>query len=237
MTHLKAIIFGAIGVIAETSDLQRQSFNVAFAQAGLDWDWDPETYRELLLINGGQNRLRSYRDNHPQTMPISDALIAELHERKTAAYAKMMEDGSLKPRAGVSSLMASCKAAGVLTALCTSTSRSNVDAIALGLGSQLNFGDFVSVITINKIAAAKPAPDAYLRCLSELGLGAQEVVAVEDTPVSMASARAAHIKVIATPGTMTADQDFSGAALVVPDLTSVTVASISKLLDLDKRQA
>jgi beta-phosphoglucomutase-like phosphatase (HAD superfamily) len=48
MSQLKAVIFGAIGTIAETSDLQRQAFNAAFKAAGLDWNWNAEVYRDLL---------------------------------------------------------------------------------------------------------------------------------------------------------------------------------------------
>jgi HAD superfamily hydrolase (TIGR01509 family) len=230
MAQLRAVIFGAIGVIAETSDLQRQSFNAAFAEAGLDWAWDAETYRALLSVNGGQNRLRTYRDADAARAGVSDALIATVHERKTAHYARIIESGGLTPRAGVVALMAACKAAGVVTALCTSTSRANVDAIADGLAGQLDFADFASITTIDKIAAVKPAPDAYLHCLGALGVTADDVIAIEDTPVSMASARAAGIRVLATPGAMTADQDFSDAALVVPDLNVVTLAMIEALL-------
>jgi HAD superfamily hydrolase (TIGR01509 family) len=230
MAQLRAVIFGAIGVIAETSDLQRQAFNAAFAEAGLDWAWDAEIYRALLSINGGQTRLRAYRDADPARADVSDAVIAALHGRKTAYYAQIIKGGGLAPRVGVAELMAACKAAGVVTALCTSTSRANVDAIADGLAGQLDFTDFASITTIDKIAAAKPAPDAYLHCLATLGLTAREVIAIEDTPVSMASACTAGIAVIATPGAMTADQDFSDAALVVPDLNAVTLATIEALL-------
>jgi HAD superfamily hydrolase (TIGR01509 family) len=230
MVQLKAVIFGAIGVIAETSDLQRQAFNAAFAEAGLDWAWDTATYRDLLSINGGQERLRAYRDAEPARAGVSDALIATLHDRKTALYASIIEDGGLAPRSGVTELMAACKAAGVRTAFCTSTSRDNVDAIAQGLAGQIDFADFASITTIDKIAAVKPAPDAYLHCLGALGVNADAVIAIEDTPVSINSARAAGIRVIATPGAMTAGQDFSDAVLVVPDLTMVTLATIEALL-------
>jgi HAD superfamily hydrolase (TIGR01509 family) len=230
MAQVKAVIFGAIGVIAETSDYQRQAFNAAFAEAGIDWCWDAETYRALLSINGGQARLRAYRDADTARASVSDALIETLHEHKTAHYAQLVDTGGLAPRAGVVALLASCKAAGVRVAFCTSTSRDNVEAIASGLGNQMNFGDFASITTIDKIARVKPAPDAYLHCLGALGLTAHDVIAIEDTPVSMASAHAAGITVIATPGAMTAGQDFSGAALVVPDLTHVTLAGIEALL-------
>tara|TARA_B110000503_G_scaffold47893_1_gene77939 strand:+ start:1294 stop:1407 length:114 start_codon:yes stop_codon:yes gene_type:complete len=35
---VKAVFFGSIGTLVETSDLQRRAFNQAFAEAGLDWD-------------------------------------------------------------------------------------------------------------------------------------------------------------------------------------------------------
>jgi HAD superfamily hydrolase (TIGR01509 family) len=230
MTHLKAVIFGAIGVIAETSDLQRRAFNAAFAEAKVDWSWDEATYRDLLSINGGQNRLRYYRNVNPEQQSISDELIIELHSAKTRCYGQMLTHGTLSPRAGVAALIAECGAAGIRTALCTSTSRANVDAIATGLGKQLNFDAFETVITIDKIEAVKPAPDAYFRCLADLGLAADEVIAIEDTPVSMAAARAAGIKVIATPGEMTRDQDFSGAVLEVPSLGSLSLQDIMNII-------
>ena len=36
----KAILFGSIGTLAETSDLQRNAFNEAFKISGLNWFWD-----------------------------------------------------------------------------------------------------------------------------------------------------------------------------------------------------
>ena len=229
MSNLKAVILGAIGVVAETSDLQRQAFNAAFSEAGLGWSWDQETYRALLSINGGQARLRSYRASLNNGTAVSDAMIASLHQRKTELYAERIAGGSLSPRTGVVELIAACQQAGIPTALCTSTSRDNVDAIATGLGATLNFDAFATIVTIDRIAHAKPAPDAYFHCLKMLGLTAHEVIAIEDTPVSMASAISAGISVIATPGAMTKDQDFSGAALVVQDLALLTLADIETL--------
>lgn len=230
MVKSKAVIFGAIGVIAETSDLQRQAFNLAFEEAKLDWNWDAETYRHLLSINGGQARLRAYRDEGANRSDVTETMIAALHDRKTHHYAALTAGGALKPRRGVAELIKICQDAGVRVAFCTSTSVENVDAIKAALGDTLDFAAFASITTIDKIARVKPAPDAYLHCLSQLGLAAHEVVAIEDTPVSMASAIAAGIAVIATPGAMTGDQDFSGAALVAGDLATVTLEQIDAVL-------
>jgi HAD superfamily hydrolase (TIGR01509 family) len=230
MAQVKAVIFGAIGVIAETSDLQRQAFNLAFREQGLDWEWNSETYRRLLSINGGQSRLRAYRDEDAQRADVTEAAIATIHERKTHHYAALTKAGALTPRPGVAALIKACQNGGVHVALCTSTFAENVDSIKAALGDAFDFGAFASITTIDKIGAVKPAPDAYIHCLSQLGLSAQEVVAIEDTPVSMASALAAGIAVIATPGAMTDDQDFAGAALVVGDLETIKLEEIDAVL-------
>lgn len=230
MSLLKAIIFGAIGVIAETSDLQRKAFNTAFEEANLDWFWDVATYRDLLLVNGGQARLCVYRDENPDKSPVSDALIAALHKRKTHHFATYVNDGAVVPRSGVVELMQMCQAAGIRMAFCTSTSIQNVNAIRDALSQKLDFSMFESVTTIDKIDRVKPAPDAYLYCLEQLGLSADTVIAIEDTPVSMASAIAAGIAVIATPGMMTKDQDFSSASRIVYDLGSLTLHDFEAVL-------
>ena len=45
---IKAVIFGSIGTLVETSDIQRQSFNQAFKTLGIDWYWDKDNYKKLL---------------------------------------------------------------------------------------------------------------------------------------------------------------------------------------------
>ena len=58
---LKAIIFGSIGTVTETSDMQHRAFNRAFAEAGLNWDWDFETYKDMVAgdgaVVGGSERI------------------------------------------------------------------------------------------------------------------------------------------------------------------------------------
>ena len=56
----KAVLFGSIGTLAETSDLQRNAFNEAFKISGLDWFWDEDIYRKLLSKSGGTTRINDY---------------------------------------------------------------------------------------------------------------------------------------------------------------------------------
>ena len=71
-------------------------------------------------------------------------------------------------------------------------------------------------------AAAKPAPDAYRAAAAALGFAPAACVAVEDTPRGVRAARAAGMPVIAVPGVLTADQDFTGAARRLARLDALT---------------
>ncbi len=228
--QLKAVIFGAIGAVAETSDMQRQAFNAAFKQAGLDWKWSAIAYKDLLKTNGGQARIRAFRDADPSRAEVDDKMIEKLHAAKEASFVEALGKSKLAPRPGVQELMQACLDAGVKIAWCTSTSVANVKAIKQALGKQLPLKDLASTVTVDRIAAAKPAPDAYLQCLEDLGLAAQDVVAIEDAPVSIAAAKAAGIVTVATPGETTTGQDFAAADLVVTSLSSVTLESLDELL-------
>ncbi len=238
MSQLQAVIFGSIGTIAETSEIQRQAFNLAFAEAGLDWNWDAQTYRDLLKINGGQNRIRAYRDTitaaapsaNPLRTDVTDFQIAALHQAKQKYYVALLENTPLHPRTGVVELSEACRQAGLRVAFCTSTSIENVNGIGAALSGLLPFARFATIVTREQIDRPKPAPDAYRYCLQQLGLTADEVIAIEDTPVSLTAAKTAGITTIATPGATTSDQDFGAADLVVPDLNGVTIDRLSELL-------
>jgi HAD superfamily hydrolase (TIGR01509 family) len=230
MAQLKAVIFGAIGTIAETSDLQRQAFNAAFAEAGLDWNWDISTYHELLNTNGGQNRIRAYRDADPARAGVTDDAIAKLHQSKTQHFANLLANTPVSPRPGVVELVDTCQKANVRVAFCTSTSKENVEAIRDALAQLLPFDRFATIVTIDQIGQPKPAPDAYIYCLQQLGITADEAIAIEDTPVSVTAAKAAGLTTIATPGAAFGDRDFYVADTIMPDLTNLTIDNLSSLL-------
>ena len=60
MKYYKALLFGSIGSIVETSEIQRKSFNKAFKQYGLDWNWTKREYQNLLSKSGGKDRISRY---------------------------------------------------------------------------------------------------------------------------------------------------------------------------------
>ena len=55
-------MFGSIGTIVETSDIQRNSFNDAFKLTGLNWNWGELEYKKLLKKSGGATRIKEFGD-------------------------------------------------------------------------------------------------------------------------------------------------------------------------------
>ena len=75
------LIFGSIGTVMETSDVQRRAYNQALKEAGLHWDWSPEIYSELLNQSGGQERLAMLAA--ATGAKLSAQQIESIHARKT----------------------------------------------------------------------------------------------------------------------------------------------------------
>ncbi len=223
MNPTKAILLGSIGVLAETSDIQRRAYNAALREFGVDWNWDPDTYRELLKEAGGQQRLKRLSDENGNI--LTDGTIRNIHRRKTEIACDEVRAG-IDLRTGVADLVQEASQLGIQIALVTSTYRPNIDAIVYGSGGALPINAFATVLTRDDVEAGKPAPDVYLAALQRLGIGADDVVAIEDSEASVASARAAGIHTIATPGEFTRGQDFSNANRVLDSLGELALSTL-----------
>jgi beta-phosphoglucomutase-like phosphatase (HAD superfamily) len=79
---------------------------------------------------------------------------------------------------------------------------------------------FEQIVTADRVDAAKPAPDLYLRAVELLGVDPREVIALEDSPNGVAAAKAAGLYCIAVPGPMTRTLSFEAADAVLPSLES-----------------
>ena len=159
-TMIETVLFGSIGVLAETSDIQR-AYNQAMVEAGIDWSWDRDTYRRLLTISGGQARLRLLAD--ATNAQLSEDQIVGIHRRKTEIACSEISESKTPLRPGVAELVRWALGADKTLGLVTSTYRPNIDAIAKAAGSELSLDDFAVVLTTDDVARGKPAPDVSRR--------------------------------------------------------------------------
>jgi beta-phosphoglucomutase-like phosphatase (HAD superfamily) len=236
---IKAIIFDVDGTLADTEDGHRKSFNKAFAESGLDWNWDAALYAKLLKVTGGKERIKHFVETfRPDFAKPADyeGFVKNLHAVKTRHYTDMLCEGNIPLRPGIKQLIHDAHAAGTTLAIATTTTPENVTALLeVGLGG--NWADFFAANGCGDIVPhKKPAPDIYYWVLEKLGLSADECIALEDSENGLRSSLSAGIKTIVTVNHYTRNQNFTGAAAVFDDLSDLAAFCQAAGLPLPKQQ-
>ena len=191
---MDAILFGSIGTLVETSELQRQSFNLAFKEVGLDWYWNTATYCKLITEPGGMKRLKNYSENN-----LSEPEIKNIHALKEQYFAKLVPE-KLYLRPTVQEVINYALKARLKLGFITTTSNSNIELIEAGIKKQLDLNIFDLVTTVSDVSKPKPDPEIYEFALKKLKLSPQNAIVVEDTPVNQLCASNAGLKCVLFPG-------------------------------------
>ena len=219
---LKALIFDVDGTLADTEiNGHRVAYNKTFSELGLDWQWSPELYGDLLSVSGGKQRMRYYVKKYAPPLPAKpdlDTLISDIYSRKTQVFKEMLISGALPLRTGVKRLFREAMDAGLRLAIATTTAPSNVKyLISSNLGEEaLDWFDIIAAGDI--VPNMKPSPEIYQLVLEEMGWDPTDCLAFEDSYNGVQSALGAGLPVIITITDYTSDEDFSGADLVLSSL-------------------
>jgi HAD superfamily hydrolase (TIGR01509 family) len=229
---LRALIFDVDGTLADTENAHLAAFNQAFAEAGLDWQWDEPLYTKLLEVSGGKERIaHHWATVHGDRHAIDGGALADtvqrIHDLKTAAYEKRVALGEVKLRAGVLELIETAHTAGLRLAIATTTSPVNIAALLRSaIGPDWRY-TFDVVEDASTAARKKPHPQVYRQTLQRLRLPAADCLAFEDSANGLIAARGAGLATVVTPNAFTAHHDFAGALRVLPSLHGV---GLNKLL-------
>jgi HAD superfamily hydrolase (TIGR01509 family) len=216
---VSALIFGGIGTLVETSELQREAFNDAFSLSGLPFSWSKTEYNRTLTISGGIKRLSHVVLQDGAALTADQ--MTKIHADKTARFAELLRDRHLPLRDGVSTLLQQASSRGVKLAWATTTSKANIQAITEATAGALRPDMFAFIGNDTLVQRQKPDPEIYLTTLLHLGLKPDQVMAVEDSPTGVASATAAGLATIAFPGAAHLSQNFSTAAMTVNDVSNL----------------
>jgi len=216
---MPAVLFGSISTLADTSEIQRDAFNRAFAEHGLDWQWDREEYAGLLASSGGRDRVAAYAEERGEDVD-ADAV----HATKSRIYQETLAATEIAPREGVVETIRAAREQGFQVGLVTTTSADNLAALGAALADSVAFDEFDVVVDVSKVGARKPDAEAYSYALAQLGADAGDAVAIEDNLGGVASAQAAGVAVVAFPNGNTVTHDFGSTrrveALDLADLRS-----------------
>ncbi|MEM7699265.1 MAG: HAD-IA family hydrolase [Verrucomicrobiota bacterium] len=202
MHNPSAILFGAIGSVVESSELQYQSFIAAFRDAGLDWVWEREAYKEMLRKPGGLERIRQY------AISKGDQIDPEaIYAGKNEHFHRGLRENPPALRQGVADVIEHCRAAGKPLGFVTTTTRSTLNTLFEVIDG-ISAEDFSFIGDRTLVDKGKPAPDIYQLALREIGFDAKrnEVLAIEDSPSSRTSAIDAGLACVFFPGAYILDR-------------------------------
>ena len=220
---LKAVIFGSIGSFSETSLIQLESFNEALSQNGLKQQWDEKEYIEFLKIQGGLNRLK-------QVFPESSPQVLEkIHSDKTRLFQQKLAEGESFLRIGFEAFCEMLLQNNILIGLASTTFLDSIDAILKSLNT-ISRENFAFIGHQGLTQRQKPDPEIYEIALREMGVKKEEVLAFEDTRLSLMSPIHAGIKTIAIPGELSSGQDFSEATLVIQQYSDLDLERLNEIL-------
>ena len=220
---LKAVIFGSIGSFSETSRIQLESFNEALSQNGLKHQWDEKEYIEFLKIQGGLNRLKQvFPESSPQ-------LLEKIHSDKTRLFQQKLVEGESFLRIGFEAFCEMLLQNNILIGLASTTFLDSIDGILKSLNT-ISKENFAFIGHQGLTQRQKPDPEIYEMALKEMGVKKDEVLAFEDTRISLMSPIHAGIKTIAIPGELSNGQDFSEATLVIQQYSDLDLERLNEIL-------
>lgn len=199
---MKAVFIGSISTLADTSEMQRDAFNRAFAEAGLNWHWSGDDYRGRLETSGGRDRIAAFAQENGVKV---DAVA--LHARKSAIFQEALRQGAAQLRDQTQAILEYARSHDLRAAFVSGTELESLDALLQGFGGADTLG--FDLVTSGADAAPKPDPALYLYALGKMGLDARDVLAIEDNLAGVDAAKAAGITVLAYPNRNTAGHDFS----------------------------
>ena len=220
MSALQAVFFDMDGVIVDTEkDGHRVSFNAAFQEVGIPFDWGVDLYHDLLQIAGGKERMRRYFDDRgfsfPEYTSDKDGFIRKLHGRKTEIFMDLIASGKLPLRPGVRRLMDEITRNGIFLGICTTSSQESAETVI----KRMLEGVRVDLLLAgDAVRRKKPDPEIYLRALERSRADPGRCFVIEDSHIGVVAARSAGVHVAATVNEYTKGEDVSLADLVVDSL-------------------
>ena len=194
---MKSILFGSIGSVVESSEIQRKAFNAAFKEFGLEWYWNIANYIKMLQKPGGLNRLIEYSKNE---LNLDDA--KQIHLLKIKHF-KLLSKNTLKPRDGVLEVIQYALNNNIKIGFITTTTIDTLDLVIDNLSNQIDFSKFDLITHDQLINKRKPDPEIYNYALEKLSLNYKTSLAIENTLENCRSSIEAKIHTVFSPGEYT----------------------------------
>ena len=209
MTMVAAVIFDNDGLMLDTEQAWTRAETALFAAHGVAFTLEHK--RDML---GSSRAIAAAKMERHLGLPgRGEALMDELH----ALVMDELKRGA-PPMPGAVTLLGALRERGVPVALASNSVATFVERALAGAGLT---DAFDAILTADRVARPKPAPDVYLAAAEALGAVPERCVAMEDSQTGVAAARAAGMAVVGVPSVSGVVLD--AADLVAPSLTDPRV--------------
>jgi HAD superfamily hydrolase (TIGR01509 family) len=146
------------------------------------------------------------------------ALIAE----SAVMFEAIMED-RLRPMPGLHSLLDRIAAAGIPSAVATSSGRRYLD----GMLQRFELSHrFVTTLAAEDVTHGKPHPEIYLKAADRLSVAPREMLVLEDSHTGTTAAVSAGTVAVSIPHPLSRSQDFTHAYLVATRLDDPAILDL-----------
>jgi beta-phosphoglucomutase family hydrolase len=214
--RLKAVIWDMDGVIADTADLHRESWQYAFKKQGLNFS-DEEFQRIFGQRNDAIIRGKMGKSVTQDTIN----LIAKDKEEFFRDAARR----NLNPFPGVIDLLKTLKENGIGSAVASSAPIENIRLILSSLGIE---DYFQAIVYGQEVSESKPSPQVFLRAAQKLKVEPGDCIVIEDAVAGVLAAKRAGMRCIAVTNSHPANS-LSEANLIVDSLGKVGLKDLERL--------
>jgi beta-phosphoglucomutase len=218
MKDFQAIIFDMDGVLVDSEPLFLRAINRVVANEGAR-PISEEENEEFLIGTTVEETWRRLKELRHLPRP-TDAYV----QRYDTVVRQVLRE-ELAPQPGVTRLLEECVRRGLPKAVASSSLRSWVNLKLEAIQLQKAFD---VVLGGDDVANGKPAPDIYRLAAQCLGLSPQKCIAIEDSPIGIASAVGSGAYTIAVRTYSTRNLDISAAHAILESLEEFDLSLLAK---------
>jgi len=215
---IKAVLWDNDGVLVDTEELYFKATRKALSKVGVDLTRD-------LFVRISLKQGRSTFDL-AAARGVGQEVIDRLRAERNLSYSNLLRNG-VRVLEGVEDTLRQLQGR-VLMGVVTNSRREHFEIIHTATGL-LHYFDFV--LTRENYKKSKPDPDSFLTAIKQNGLQRQHCIIVEDSQRGFAAAKAAGIRCIMVPNSLTKDGNFPGAYRVLNNAGEIA-AEVLQLLRL-----
>jgi beta-phosphoglucomutase len=213
---MNAVIFDFDGIIVDSEPMHYKAFHRILHPLGIEFSW--EEYCKTYIGFDDRDAFRAAFKEKGEKVSGRD--VKQMIKAKAAVFQQLIHDGEATPLPGAVELIKSIPRK-LPVALCSGALREDILPILANLGLD---NSFTVIVTAEDTKKSKPDPAPYQLALKKLDIDdSATVVAIEDTPVGIISAKGAGLKVLAV--TNSYDREF----LMEADAVTHSLEDISRL--------